>query len=330
MESGNMQKPVKLLGVVKVDKLSFGINNTNPDLSEQIDAVIEKYYEEYFPLDNYNKLKRTLTPTKQRREGYEEFNHNLQMVPLSLFLQFLKELWSAAGQDLNVYEIHLAMDILLENASLEYLQVILDHEYPNGYKADYEEADSEYTVYISRKQDLDSNNELKLKIKFYDKAKELLYRYQMKLYDEKYLPLKEPIDEPDLPTEIINGRIYLYLKGLKTLRCEMELRENNLPYHTIDQMIEALENGSFQNEIETHYKAILDKVVFATPTPKAECSKLKEIAISLMQKSDRNYSTLFANAGMSREYRYFRPTKEAVTREDDPLFEELRRKLVGE
>ena len=73
------------------------------------------------------------------------------MVPLSLFLQFLKELWSAAGQDLNVYEIHLAMDILLENASLEYLQVILDHEYPNGYKADYEEPDSEYTVYISRK-----------------------------------------------------------------------------------------------------------------------------------------------------------------------------------
>ena len=325
-----MQKPVKLLGVVKVDKLSFGINNTNPDLSEQIDAVIEKYYEEYFPLDNYNKLKRTLTPTKQRREGYEEFNHNLQMIPLPLFLRFLKELRFVASQDLNVYEIHLAMDILLEDASLNYLKDIHDHEYPNGYKADYEEADSEYTVYISRKQDLDSNNELKLKIKFYDKAKELLYRHKEELYKEKYLPLKEPIDEPDLSTEIIDGRMYLCLKGLETLRCEMELREKYLPYHTIDQMIEALNNGSFQDKIEAHYKAILDKVVFATPTPKAECSKLKEIAINLMQKSDRNYNTLFVNAGMSREYRYFRPTKEAVTREDDPLFEELRRKLVGE
>lgn len=49
-----------------------------------------------------------------------------------------------------------------------------------------------------------------------------------------------------------------------------------------------------------------------------------------MRKSKRDYKTLFRNAGMSREYNYFKKAKEVVTRENDLNFEELRRKLIYE
>ena len=56
---------------------------------------------------------------------------------------------------------------------------------------------------------------------------------------------------------------------------------------------------------------------------------MKEIAISLTRNSERDYKTLFANAGMAREYNYFKKAKEVVTREDDLNFEELRSKLIN-
>ncbi len=52
-------------------------------------------------------------------------------------------------------------------------------------------------------------------------------------------------------------------------------------------------------------------------------------AISLARDSERDYKTLFTNAGMSREYNYFKKAKEVVTREDDINFEELRNKLIN-
>ena len=40
-----------------------------------------------------------------------------------------------------------------------------------------------------------------------------------------------------------------------------------------------------------------------------------------------NYKLLFINAGMRREYNYFKKSKEAKIRESDSLFEELKRIL---
>ena len=120
-----MQNKVKLLYVVKVDKLSFGFNNTNLDLANQVDAVIQKYYEDFIRNDAHSKFYRELTPTKQRRESYEGLNHNLQMIPLDLFHTFLTELRSVAKQDLKVYSYHLAKEIIVCYNTTEYINNIL-------------------------------------------------------------------------------------------------------------------------------------------------------------------------------------------------------------
>lgn len=112
------------------------------------------------------------------------------------------------------------------------------------------------------------------------------------------------------------------------LRCEMELRENNLPYITISQMIETIEDGSFQDTIEKYFNDMLKKSVFAE-LKSISCKSLKEISINLMRHSNRNYKLLFKNADMSREYNYYKRAKEVVTREDDLNFEELKTKLVN-
>ena len=49
-----------------------------------------------------------VTPTKQRRENYNGYNHNLQMIPLEQFCRFLRDLVSVARSDFEIYEIHLA------------------------------------------------------------------------------------------------------------------------------------------------------------------------------------------------------------------------------
>lgn len=317
-----MQNRVRILETVKVDKLSFGIISVTPPLEYKLDKVIQKYYEEFSRDNNFNKLYREVTPTKQRREGYNDFNHNLQMIPLEQFLLFLKELRNAVGHDLNVYEIHLTKDILVEVDTNVYMNTLLDHEYMNGYHAYKEEADSPNTIYISRKKDLNSDNNLKLRIKFYDKIKQILHKKKI----EK-LPLKEPIEE--LETEFIDEKMFLSLKDLNLLRCEIELRENYLPYTTIEQIIEAIENETFQDTVEKHYNQILNKTVFDEPKQKKSCSSLKQVAIKLMRESNRDYKTLFNNIGMSREYNYFKHTKEMMIRENNPSFNELKEKLIS-
>jgi len=318
-----------MLGTVKFDKLCFGTDNITPSLIKKIDKVIQKYYgnarTSNVP-DKYKKFYRTVTPTKQIRENYNGYNHNLQMIPLAQFILFLKELKSVAGQDLDIYEIHLAKDILVEEDTTKYIETIRNHEYMNGYVASSKEANSPSTVYISKKKGLNSNRKQKLRIKFYDKAKELISRTPA----NRVLPLKEPILTTDIPMDYAKGSktkgILLYKTNL--LRCELELRENNLPYTTIGEIIEAIENGTLQDTIENQYIEIMKNTVFTEP--KESSSKtLKEIAANLAHKSTRDYKILFANAGMSREYNYFKKAKEVVTRENDLKFEELRRKLIN-
>lgn len=321
----NMQSNFKILSTVKVDKLSFGRENVNSDLVKNFDKVIRKYYEEFNNNDKFNKLNRSITPTKQRRKGYNDFNHNLQMIPLDQFLMFLKELRNIVGQKLNVYEIHLAKDILVQNEPVSYIKLLNNHEYLNSYNAYTEEANSPNTLYISRKRDLNANGDLKLRIKFYDKLKQLIGKSKI-----ENLPLKEPTDEKELKIQFINDKMVLPLNGLNILRCEIELRENYLPYNTIDEMIEALENNTFQDTVEKHYNKILNNTVFAEPKQNTSCSIIKTIAITLMRNSSRNYKTLFQNAGMGREYNYFKRTKEVVIRENNIQFEELRMNLVPE
>lgn len=320
-----MQGKARILSVVKIDKLSFGADGVAFDSMKEISKVIGKYYEESNNNDKFNNLYRSVTPTKQRREGYEDFNHNLQMIPLGQFLMFLKELRNVTGQNLNVYEIHLAKDILLCDNTNCHIETLKSHEYSNGYHAYTESADSPNTLYISRKKDLNSNGKLKLRIKFYNKVKQILHKEKI-----ENLPLKESIDDPELETKFIDGKEVLPLKDLNMLRCEIELREENLPYSTMDEMIEAIENDTFQDTVEKYCNKMLNKAVFAEPKQKTSFSKLKQIAIKLMHESKRNYKTLFDNIGMSREYNYFKKAKEAVTREDSPCFKELREKLVGE
>lgn len=243
-----------MLSTVKIDKLYFGIDKIAPELIITIDEVIQKYYENVITSNEpqkYKKLYRSVTPTKQLRKNYNGFNHNLQMIPLEQFLLFLKELKSVAGQDLDIYEIHLAKDILLEENTSNYLETIRNHEYMNGYVASSKEANSPSTVYASKRKGLDSNRKQKLLIKFYDKAEELMSKHPA----NRVLPLKEPVLNIDIPMGYAKGSntkgILLYQMNL--LRCELELRENNLPYTTIGQIIEAIEKGTFQDTVESKF-----------------------------------------------------------------------------
>ena len=72
----------------------------------------------------------------------------------------------------------------------------------------------------------------------------------------------------------------------------------------------------------------MNKVIFAE-FQNLSCKSVKEIAVNLISHSNRNYKLLFVNAGMRREYNYFKKSKEAKIRKSDPLFNELREKLVS-
>ena len=316
-----------MLEKVKVDKLCFSVS-ADYDTSKRIDEFVGRYYEKFYTNYYYNMLYCEITPTKQHREGYYGYNHNLQMIPLEKFCQFLKGLRGVAGQDIKVNRMDLAKDILVQNEVVNYLDTLLEHEYLNGYIAKTKETDSVYTVYIAKKKDFSSKGKQKLLIRCYDKAAELIARAEA----NRVLPLKEPVEMPELPMGYSTGgdRYGLLLYKINLLRCEMELRDNNLPYTTIDQIIEAIENCTFQDTIERQYDAILGRTVFAEPKQAPTCRSLKEIAIELMRKSERNYKTLFVNAGMRAEYNYFKKAKEVTTRENDLNFEELRDKLIRE
>lgn len=316
-----------MLSTVKVDKLCFGTARSTQDLVAKVDKVIEKYYKKFAtPKNAKRQLYRAVTPTKQLRQDYNGFNHNLQMIPLEQFLQFLKELDNVAEQELKVYEMHLAMDILVEEDTSSYIEAIRNHEYMNGYVASSEEANSPSTVYISKKKGLNSNRKQKLRIKFYDKAQELINRNPA----NRVLPIKEPISDMNIPMDYAKGSdskgILLYKMNL--LRCEIELRENNLPYTTIGQIIEAIENGTLQDTIEDKFVEVMNNTVFAEPK-NVSCNTLKGLAATLEHNSRRNYKILFRNAGMSREYNYYKKAKEVITRESDIKFEELGNKLVN-
>ena len=316
-----------MLGTVKIDKLCFGLGACTPEIAEKIDTIIYRFYGNVIKSDKverYAKLYRHVTPTKQLRTNDKGYEHNLQMVPIDQFLLFLKELRQVA--ELQIYEMHLAKDVLLKNETYTYLETLLNHEYLNGYVASKTEANSFNTVYVAKKKNLSSKHKQKLKIKFYDKAGELISRNEA----NRVLPLKEPVNIPELPIDYSTGkdRYGILLYKMNLLRCELELRENYLPYTTISEMIEAIENNTLQNTLEEKYNSILSSTVFAEPKKKPSCKSLKELAINLMNDSDRNYKTLFDNAGMSREYNYFKRAKEVVSRQEDLNFEELREKLV--
>ena len=323
-----------MIGRVKIDKLRVGFKNSSKDVANKINEVLESYYEKYSISKEANQLTISVTPTKQLRNYYDGYNHNLQMIPLEQFLDFLKDLRKATGKNLTIYLLHLAKDVLTEDYVGLYLQSILEHEYLNGYIASNtassvsEEDDNEddswrsfATVYIAKKKELDSGTPQKLVIKFYDKAKEL----KEHLADE-ILKLKEPAYKAGLSTYLEGNTMYLKLEEINLLRCEMELKENNLPFKTIDEMIEAIENETFETILESKYDEIMNKVVF-TEFQNLSCKSVKEIAVNLISHSNRNYKLLFINAGMRREYNYFKKSKEAKIRESDSLFEELKRIL---
>lgn len=314
-----------LLNVVKIDKLCFGLDKVTPQIKDKVTKVIGQYYETFATSNNTHKkqLYYEVTPTKQRRENYNGYNHNLQMIPLEQFCRFLRDLVSVARSDFEIYEIHLAKDIVTQREVANYLDTLKEHEYTNGYGISTQEANSNNTIYISKKKGLDSSRKQKLRIKFYDKANELISR----CIANRVLPTKEPV-ETELPTELINGHNVILLYNVNLLRCELELRENNLPYTQISQMIEAIEDGVFQDNVEQCYSSILSDTAFATPVKTISNTSIKEIAISLVRDSKRDYKTLFTNSGLTREYNYFKKAKEVVTRENDLNFEELRSKLI--
>lgn len=318
-----------MLSSVKVDKLYFGLGTVTKEVIDKVDEVIVKYYGEIIKSGNperYNKLYRSVTPTKQLRPNYNGFNHNLQMIPLNQFSMFLNELKDVLGRDLDIYELHLAKDILTKEEVISYLEMLLDHEYMNGYIASRTEANSFNTVYVAKKKNLSSNRKQRLKIKFYDKGNELICRNGI----NRVLPLKEPINIPDLPMGYSTGkdRYGLLLYKMNLLRCELELRENRLPYTTIGEIIEGIENGTFQDSIDNYYNEILSTTVFSEPKKKTSGKTLKELAIQSVLESDIDFKTLFVNAGMRRQYNYFKKDKEFIARENDHLFEELREKLI--
>lgn len=321
-----------MLGVVKVDKLSFGLDYATAGTRERIDDVIKKYYGVVVKpknSDRFCKLNREVTPTKQIREGYEGFNHNLQMISLDQFRKFLLELRLAARQNLNVYGMHLPMDVSADAPVSNYLKTLLDHEYLNGYVASTKEADSTQTVYVAQKKKrYKSKRKQKLRIKFYDKAEELISQNEA----NRVLPLKEPVNIPELPMGYSTGgdRYGILLYKTNLLRCEMELRGDNLPFKTIDDIIEAIDNGSFQDVIEETFRKILLKTVFAEPMIQTSCRSLKELAINSMLKSNRDYKLLSKIHDMDRHYNYFKKQKETVARTNDLNFDELREKFVKE
>ena len=314
-----------LLNVVKIDKLCFGLDKVTPQIKDEVTKVIEQYYETFATSNNTHKkqLYYEVTPTKQRRENYNGYNHNLQMIPLEQFCRFLRDLVSVARSDFEIYEIHLAKDIVTQREVANYLDTLKEHEYANGYGISTQEANSNNTIYISKKKGLDSSRKQKLRIKFYDKANELISR----CIANRVLPTKEPV-ETELQTNLKNGHNVILLYNVNLLRCELELRENNLPYTQISQMIEAIEDGVFQDNVEQCYSSILSDTAFATPVKTISNTSIKEIAISLVRDSKRDYKTLFTNSGLTREYNYFKKAKEVVTRENDLNFEELRNKLI--
>ena len=249
-----------MIGRVKVDKLRVGYKNSSEEIANKIEEVLESYYERYSISKEANQLTISVTPTKQLRDYYDGYNHNLQMIPLDQFLEFLKDLRKAAGEDLTIYLQHLAKDVLMYKKIDKYLDNLLNHEYLNGYVASNtassvsEEDDNEddswrsfETVYISKKKELDSGTPQKLVIKFYNKAIELMSEEQL---GGKILKLKEPDYNPELPTYCEGNTMYLELNKINLMRCEIELKDNNLPFKTIDEMIEALESGIFQTILE--------------------------------------------------------------------------------
>lgn len=319
-----------MLGEVKVDKLSFGLDSVTTETANRIDEVIRRYYGVVVKPknhDRFHKLKRDVTPTKQLREGYDGFNHNLQMIPLHQFLKFLQEVRSVAGQNLNLYLMHLPVDITVEGDVADYLEVLLNHEYLNGYVATTNATDSYKTVYVAKKKrNPKSKRNQKLKIKFYDKAGELIDRD----IANRVLPLKELVDAPELPMDYSTGgdRYGLLLYKMNLLRCEIELREDYLPFHTIDDMIEAIQNGTFQETIKITFNDILCKTVFAQPKKQTSCRTLKQLAVDSAIKSKRNYKLLCYIHDMGRAYNYFKKAKEAYARDNDLVFEELRGKFT--
>ena len=169
-----------MIGTVKVDKLRVGYKNSSEKIANKIDEVLESYYEKYSISKEANQLTISVTPTKQLRNYYDGYNHNLQMIPLDQFLEFLKELRKSAGRNLTIYLLHLAKDVLMHRDIDNYLDNLLNHEYVNGYVAsntassvseENEEEDDSWssfaTVYIAKKKELDSGTPQKLVIKFF-------------------------------------------------------------------------------------------------------------------------------------------------------------------
>ena len=315
-----------ILNTVKIDKLCFGLDKVAPEVKNKVIEVINQYYDTFATSNNARKdqLYCEVTPTKQLRTYYNGYNHNLQMIPLDQLCRFLQTLVNTVGEDIDIYEIHLAKDIETQGEVVNYLDMLKEHEYTNGYGISTQEADSTNTVYIAKKKGLDSSRKQKLRIKFYDKANELISRDPA----NRVLPIKEPV-ESGLPTDFVNGNNVILLYKINLLRCELELRENNLPYTKVSQIIKAIQDNTFKDTVKQYYSTILSDTAFAIPIKTTSNTSLKEIAISLARDSERDYKTLFTNAGMSREYNYFKKAKEVVTREDDLNFEELRNKLIN-
>lgn len=315
-----------VLNTVKIDKLCFGLDKITPEIKDKAIGVINQYYDTFATSNNVRKdqLYCEVTPTKQLRIDYNGYNHNLQIIPLDQFCRFLRTLVNTVGEDIDIYEIHLAKDIETQSEVANYLESLKEHEYTNGYGISTQEADSTNTVYVTKKKGLDSSRKQKLRIKFYDKANELISRYPA----NRVLPIKEPV-EAVLPTDFVNGNNVILLYRINLLRCELELRKNNLPYTKVSQIIEAIQDNTFLDTVEKCYSSILLDTAFAIPTKATSKTSLKEIAISLARNSERDYKTLFTKAGMSREYNYFKRAKEVVTRENDINFEELRSKLIN-
>ena len=315
-----------VLNTVKIDKLCFGLDKITPEIKDKVIEVINLYYDTFATSNNARKdqLYCEVTPTKQLRTYYNGYNHNLQMIPLDQFCRFLQTLVNTVGEDIDIYEIHLAKDIETQSEVANYLNTLKEHEYTNGYGISTQEADSSNTVYIAKKKGLDSSRKQKLRIKFYDKANELISRHPA----NRVLAIKESV-ETGLPTDFVNGRNVILLYKINLLRCELELRDNNLPYAKVSQIIKAIQDNTFQDTVEQCYSVILSDTVFATPVKANSNTSFKEIAISLARNSERDYKTLFTKADMGREYNYFKKAKEVVTREDDINFEELRNKLTN-
>lgn len=120
---------------VKIDKLCFGLDKITPEIKDKVIEVIEQYYDTFVTSNNARKdqLYCEVTPTKQLRIEYNGYNHNLQMIPLDQFCSFLQALVNTVGEDIDIYEIHLAKDIETQSEVANYLDTLKEHEYTNGY-----------------------------------------------------------------------------------------------------------------------------------------------------------------------------------------------------